>query len=89
MARRFKRKNEYIDQIVGDFPKKRNSCCSKYFCSLTTVGAKQLKELNEEQEEQGEKIVGVDTVYRFNDKFFGQWLAMNVPFRTWNDLIEI
>ena len=30
------------------------------FFSLTTVGAKQLKELTEEQEDQGEKIVGVE-----------------------------
>ena len=29
----------------------------------------------------GEKIVGVETVYRLNDKYFGQWLAMHVPFR--------
>ena len=31
-----------------------------FFSSLTTVGAKQLKELSEEQEDQGEKIVGVE-----------------------------
>ncbi|CAK0887260.1 unnamed protein product, partial [Prorocentrum cordatum] len=28
----------------------------------------------------GEKIVAVDHVYRLNDKFFGQWLALHVPF---------
>ncbi|CAK0887026.1 unnamed protein product [Prorocentrum cordatum] len=27
----------------------------------------------------GEKIVAADHVYRLNDKFFGQWLALHVP----------
>jgi hypothetical protein len=30
---------------------------------------------------QGEKLVSVEMVYELNDKFFGQWLTMNVPFR--------
>lgn len=34
----------------------------------------------------GEKIVAVDMVYHFNDKRYGQWMAMHVPFRDWADL---
>ncbi|CAK0908773.1 unnamed protein product [Prorocentrum cordatum] len=35
---------------------------------------------------RGEKIVAVDTVFEFNDRYYGQWAAMNVPFRNLEDL---
>ncbi|CAK0824368.1 unnamed protein product, partial [Prorocentrum cordatum] len=35
---------------------------------------------------RGEKIVAVDTVFEFNDRYYGQWAAMNVPFRDLEDL---
>ncbi|CAE7870654.1 unnamed protein product, partial [Symbiodinium necroappetens] len=35
----------------------------------------------------GEKIVGCAMVSRLNDKFFGQWLVLNVPFRTITELV--
>ena len=35
---------------------------------------------------RGEKIVAVDTVYRLNDKYFGQWLALHIPFRSCAEL---
>ena len=31
---------------------------------------------------QAEKIVAAQTLSRFNDKFFGQWLMLNVPFKS-------
>ena len=34
---------------------------------------------------KGEKIVSVEMVYELNDKYYGQWVAMNVPFRTLDD----
>ena len=37
----------------------------------------------------GEKIVAVDHVYRLNDKFFGQWLALHVPFsKSMDELLD-
>ena len=35
---------------------------------------------------RGEKMVSADTVHRLNDKYFGQWLALHVPFRTLAEL---
>ena len=34
---------------------------------------------------KGEKIVSVEMVYELNVKYYGQWVAMNVPFRTLDD----
>ena len=34
---------------------------------------------------QGEKIVAAETLSRLNDKFFGQWLMLNVPFNEPSD----
>ena len=31
---------------------------------------------------QGEKVVAAETVSKFNDRFFGQWLMLHVPFRS-------
>ena len=35
---------------------------------------------------KGEKLVAVDTVYEFNDRYYIQWLATNVPFRSLDEL---
>ena len=37
---------------------------------------------------QAEKIVAAQTLSRFNDKFFGQWLMLNVPFEKPADFYE-
>ena len=37
---------------------------------------------------RGEKMVSADMVSRLNDKYFGQWLALHVPFRNFNELID-
>eukprot|EP00959_Pyramimonas_sp_CCMP1952_P473940 9502601-Pyramimonas_sp.AAC.1 len=36
---------------------------------------------------QGEKVVSVETVYELNDRYYGQWAAMNVPFRSLDELV--
>ena len=35
----------------------------------------------------GEKVIAAEMVSMLNDKYFGQWLALNVPFRTLEDLL--
>ncbi|CAE7260998.1 unnamed protein product [Symbiodinium microadriaticum] len=35
----------------------------------------------------GEKVVAAEMVSMMNDKFFGQWLALHVPFRQLDDLL--
>ena len=35
---------------------------------------------------KGEKLVAVDTVYEFNNRYCGQWLAIHVPFRSLDEL---
>ena len=35
---------------------------------------------------KGEKLVAAETFWRMNDKFYGQWLALHVPFRHLEDL---
>ncbi|CAK9045171.1 ATP-dependent DNA helicase PIF1, partial [Durusdinium trenchii] len=35
----------------------------------------------------GEKIVAAETVSIFNDKFFGQWMMLHLPFRSAADLV--
>ena len=35
----------------------------------------------------GEKVVAAEMVSMLNDKFFGQWLALHVPFRQLDDLL--
>ena len=36
----------------------------------------------------GEKVVAVETVYELNDRYYGQWAAMHVPFRALEDLLD-
>ena len=36
---------------------------------------------------QGEKLIAADTLSRFNDRYYGQWLALNVPYRRLEDLL--
>eukprot|EP00434_Breviolum_minutum_P045362 symbB.v1.2.040649.t1/scaffold7408.1/size11443/1 len=36
----------------------------------------------------GEKVVAAEVVSIFNDKYFGQWLMLNVPFRAAKDLLD-
>ncbi|CAE7575493.1 pif1 [Symbiodinium sp. CCMP2592] len=36
----------------------------------------------------GEKIIAAETVGIFNDKYFGQWLMLNVPFRAAADFLD-
>ncbi|CAK0789070.1 unnamed protein product, partial [Prorocentrum cordatum] len=45
-----------------------------------------LKEFARAFRMQGEKVVSVDTVYELNDRYYGQWAAMNVPFRSLDEL---
>ena len=35
---------------------------------------------------KGEKMISADTVSRLNDKYFGQWMALHVPFTDLQDL---
>ena len=35
---------------------------------------------------QGEKVVAAETLSKFNDRYFGQWLLLHVPFRKATDL---
>ena len=35
---------------------------------------------------RGEKLIAVDTVWRFNDRYYGQWLALHVPYQKLEDL---
>ena len=37
---------------------------------------------------EGEKLIAVETVSVFNDRYFGQWLALRSPFRALEDLID-
>ena len=39
-------------------------------------------------EMEGEKLIAVETVSVFNDRYFGQWLALRSPFRTLEELID-
>ena len=39
-------------------------------------------------EMDGEKLIGVEMVSVFNDRYFGQWLALRAPFRKLDDLIS-
>ena len=40
-------------------------------------------------ETRGEKVVAAETVRIFNDKHFGQWLALHVPFRDLGALLDV
>ena len=37
---------------------------------------------------EGEKLIAVETVSVFNDRYFGQWLALRSPFRALEDLTD-
>ena len=40
-------------------------------------------------ETRGEKVIAAETVRIFNDKFFGQWMALNLPFRDMSELLDV
>ena len=40
-------------------------------------------------DESGEKVIAAETVRIFNDKFFGQWMALNLPFRDMGELLDV
>jgi hypothetical protein len=46
-----------------------------------------LEEFAREYHTKGEKLIAADTLFRMNDKYYGQWLALNVPFKKLEDLL--
>ena len=46
----------------------------------------ELEEFGNDCEMHGEKIIAAETVSRLNDKYYGQWLALNHPFRDLDSL---
>ena len=48
--------------------------------------AQTLEEFAASYRMQGEKVVAAETVSKFNDRYFGQWLMLHVPFRSAADL---
>ena len=47
-----------------------------------------LQEFAREYRVQGEKVVAARTVSWFNDRYYGQWLTLNVPFRKAQHFID-
>ena len=39
-------------------------------------------------EPAGQKLIAADTVSHFNDRYFGQWLALNMPFQSLGDFLD-
>ena len=37
---------------------------------------------------KGEKLIAADTVWRLNDRYYGQWLALHEPFEDMNEFIH-
>ena len=46
-----------------------------------------LNEFARDYKTYGEKVVAVEKFSMYNDKFYGQWLAMNKPFKQMEELI--
>ena len=44
-----------------------------------------LQKFAREHKTRGQKLIAADTVWRLNDTYYGQWLALNVPFRRLED----
>ena len=52
------------------------------------VQAERLKAFANACPMKGEKLVAYDMLSIFNDRWFGQWLAMRKPFRNLEDLLD-
>jgi hypothetical protein len=50
------------------------------------IDLEELQEFARDYKCKGEKLIAFDTVWRMNDRYYGQWLALNVPFKKWEDL---
>ena len=48
-------------------------------------GLTSLEVFAKEYQTRGEKLIAATMYSRLNDKFYAQWLALNVPFRSLND----
>ena len=48
---------------------------------------KSLEAFANDAKTQGEKLIAADTLSRFNDRYYGQWIALNVPYRNIDDLL--
>ncbi|MCP4244228.1 MAG: hypothetical protein GY772_27090, partial [bacterium] len=46
-----------------------------------------LEDFARRQKTMGEKVIAMETYWRMNDTYFGQWLAMNVPFDKLDELL--
>ena len=56
----------------------------KHRCTDTTAT---LIQFAREYQTRGEKVIAAEMYWRMNDKYFGQWLALNVPFAALQDLL--
>ena len=65
------------DGKVSAWMKKKQEEQGKWYMKLEDFAA--------DYKMQGEKIVAAETLSRLKDKFFGQWLMLNVPFREPSD----
>ena len=56
--------------------------------AAATGDARSLHRFARECPMTGQSVVAADTVSRYNDRFYGQWLVLNVPFRKMADLFQ-
>ena len=47
-----------------------------------------LEEFARDFQTTGQKVIAADMLWRLNDRFYGQWLALNEPFAVLEDLID-
>ena len=51
--------------------------------------AEPLEDFANNCETEGEKLIAVEMVSVFNDRYFGQWLALRIPFRSLDELLDL
>ena len=74
----FARKTNKKGEIAQWVWNKRNRQCS----------SETLEDFANNCEMEVEKLIAVDSVSVFNDRHFGQWLALRAPFRNLEDLVD-
>ena len=72
-----------------DFLRKSNDQGNiiQYLQKLHAAQAVPGQSLEETHSPRGEKLIAASTVSRLRDLYYGQWMALNVPFRSLDDLL--
>ena len=89
---RQKTERKIWEELLKDYKQPGNAdegvSLATFANQLYGLHVQELEEFAQTVPTTGEKLISADTVSMLNDKYYGQWLTLNVPFRNMEDLLS-